>query len=122
MTGRWRFIDVTPQEEQKFEMQTYQELLNEFEGKILDPSHPLSLYVRKVVNRLLEASELGRLKDESDLGTPGDTWNDDSSFGQTRPTSGINTPLPHTWKLLVVNDSTINAMASNGMHPHFAPT
>ena len=118
ITGRWRFIDVTPQEERKLEIQTYQELLNEFEGKILDPLHPVSLYVRRVVNRLLEASELGRLKDESDMGTPGDTWNNGSTHEEIHPTGEMTAPRPQTWKLLVVNDPTINAMASNGIIHH----
>ena len=122
MIGRWRFIDVTPQEEHKLEMQTYQELINEFEGKILHPSHPVSLYVQKVVNRLLEASDLGRLKDENELGTPGDTWNNYSTLGEMHPAGGMNTPRPQTWKLLVVNDSTINAMASYGIHSRFSST
>lgn len=117
MTGRWRFIDVTPQEEHKLEVQTYNELLKEYEGKILDPSHPVSVHVRQIVNRLLEASELGRVIDENDQGTPGDTWNGDSMLGDAHET---HVPPPRRWKLLVVNDLTINAMASYGIHRRFS--
>ena len=122
MTGRWRFIDVTPQEERRYEMQTYNELLKEYEGQVLDPSHPLSVYVRQVVNRLLEASELGRVKDESDLGTPGDTWDTDSSHDERHGGGEMGVPLPRIWKLLVVNDPLINAMASSGIRRYFSPT
>ncbi|KAF8516512.1 peptidase family M48-domain-containing protein [Gautieria morchelliformis] len=114
VTGRWRFMDVTAQEEYRFEMETYKELVKQYQGRILDPSHPTSVSVRQVVSRLLDASELGQLKDEDDFGTPGDTWNDVSTLGEMSSQTKTPQRLPRTWKLLVVNDPTINAMASYG--------
>jgi metalloendopeptidase OMA1, mitochondrial len=107
----------------------HQELIEEFRGKILPPNHPLTRQIRKIVERILAANDLGHLKGSEPSATfpqllsqvlPGfDTHNEggwDPDMHR-RP----DTIAPGTggggreWNLLVVNDpNVVNAMATYG--------
>ncbi|TFY59203.1 hypothetical protein EVJ58_g5927 [Rhodofomes roseus] len=60
-TGRWRFMDVSPQLEAKLARASHEALVAEYGRKVLPPNHPLTRHVRRVVERILEASNLGTL-------------------------------------------------------------
>ncbi|KZT34381.1 hypothetical protein SISSUDRAFT_975683, partial [Sistotremastrum suecicum HHB10207 ss-3] len=120
-TGRWRFMDISPGAERKLAEQTHAQLLQEYRGKILPPNHPLTLQVKKIVTRLLEASDLGHIKADAGTGTFGevlqDLWHSpsgspDMASAPSPPTSARN---PAEWNVMVVNDPKIvNAMATFG--------
>jgi hypothetical protein len=94
-------MDISPRQERLLATHAYQELVSEFEGKLLPPNHPISRHVRRVVSRILESSKLGSLKDEPvhqaqdafGFGTPGDTWSDGSGAG-THQANPQGEPFP----------------------------
>jgi len=109
-------MDVSPKFETKMGKVSYEQLLEEFRGKILPPNHPLTQAVREVVARILEASNLGSLKVEpTSIQQPGasieDLWHADvQKMEEPVPGSG-----GREWQLMVVNDpKVVNAMASFG--------
>lgn len=114
-----------------------QEIRREYAAQTLPPNHTLSLHVRRVVARILEANSLGVLRDGSDTPRKApmppvggahmdqgdasfDNWNPDTQHhfggdgaGETRmaPVYGPQ----KLWDVIVVNDKKmINAMASPG--------
>jgi len=102
---------------------TRQSLLHELQGSILPPNHPLDRHVRRVVSRVLHASNLGVLRGEaqpslSPFGVrsdfEGDSWNPDADFGAAKDPGPSYGPSKE-WDVIVVNDpKMINAMASPG--------
>lgn len=96
-------------------------LRNELQASILPPYHPLSRHVRRVVSRILQASNLGILHGEAHSpfvrsNFEGDNWNPDADLGATTnpgPTYGPS----KEWDVIVVDDpKMINAMASPGRY------
>ncbi|KAI0747380.1 hypothetical protein C8Q74DRAFT_1320563 [Fomes fomentarius] len=71
-TGRWRFMDISPKYETMLAEASYQGLLQEFEGKVLPPNHPLTRHIRRVAKSILEASNLGTEQSWSFSGSPED--------------------------------------------------
>ena len=100
-------------------------LRNELQGSILPPNHPLSRHVRRVVSRVLHASNLGILRGEaqpslSPFGVrpnfEGDAWNPDADFGAATDPGPTYGPSKE-WDVIVVNDpKMINAMANPGRY------
>lgn len=72
-TGRWRFMDVSPQTEKEMAKQSFQEVMNEFGGKVLRENHPDSKYVKRVVERLVESNGL-KAGDDGDGDGDGKGW------------------------------------------------
>jgi hypothetical protein len=98
----------------------YDELLNEFRGKILPSNHSVTRHVQRVVSRILESSDLGQLRSSeprrSLVEALDDFWSEDP-FTSGRPSGESSTPESggKEWNLLVVNDpSVVNAMATFG--------
>ena len=95
---------------------SHEQLLHEFRGKVLPSNHPLTLAIRQVVTRILEASNLGSLKAEpAFIQQPGasieDFWHADVQ-AREEPVPGSG---GREWRLMVVNDpKVVNAMASFG--------
>lgn len=54
-TGRWRFVDVSPAQEQALGQQEFQKVLAEYRARILPPNHPTSQHVRRVASRIVAA-------------------------------------------------------------------
>ena len=104
---------------------TRQSLRNELQDSILPPNHPLSRHVRRVVSRILRASNLGILRGEAppsfspfDVGSnfEGDAWNPDAGFGADTG-QGPNYGPTKEWDVIVVDDpKIINAMATPGRY------
>ena len=102
-----------------------QSLRNELQDSILPPNHPLSRHVRRVVSRILHASNLGVLRGEaqqsfSPFGVrsnfEGDSWNPDADSGAATDSGPTYGPSKE-WDVIVVNDpKMINAMASPGRY------
>lgn len=96
----------------------------ELKQSTLPPNHPLSRHVRRVVTRILQASNLGSIRGEerqvllSPFGLrtdiEGNVWNPDTDLGAAKnPGESYG---PHKlWDVIVVNDKKmINAMANPG--------
>lgn len=90
----------------------------------LPPNHPLSRHVRRVVTRILHASNLGVLRGEAQplISSPfgfgqdseGHAWNPDAEFGAAVDPGPVYGPSKE-WDVIVVNDvKTMNAMALPG--------
>ena len=96
-----------------------EQIIQEFGRKALPTNHPLTVHVRKVVNRLLEANNLGHLKSSgkpATVRTPDDVWDPDVGFGSGRAEQIQPGVGGHEWELMVVNDDKIvNAMAAYGL-------
>ncbi|KAJ3556855.1 hypothetical protein NM688_g1791 [Phlebia brevispora] len=117
-TGRWRFMDVSPKFEAQLAAAAREELIQEFGRKALPANHPLTIHVRRVVSRILEANNLGTLKSSgkpSAFREPDDVWDPDGAFGSSR-TEQVNPGAGgREWELMVVNDDKmVNAMAAFG--------
>ncbi|TKY87217.1 hypothetical protein EX895_003894 [Sporisorium graminicola] len=54
-TGRWRFIDVSAQQEHEMGQETFRQTLAEYRDRILPASHPYSKQVRAVASRIVAA-------------------------------------------------------------------
>ncbi|KIK36189.1 hypothetical protein CY34DRAFT_811477 [Suillus luteus UH-Slu-Lm8-n1] len=119
-TGRWRFMDISPKYETKLAQVAYDELLNEFRGKILPSNHSVTRHVQRVVSRILESSDLGQLRSSEPRRSLGEALDDfwsENPFTSGRPSGESSTPESggKEWNLLVVNDpSVVNAMATFG--------
>lgn len=83
---------------------------------MLPENHPITRHVRRVVTRILEASNLGTLaspepKSIAVSGPTEDLWSPETSFGSEPPPGAGG----REWNLMVVNDDRIvNAAASYG--------
>jgi metalloendopeptidase OMA1, mitochondrial len=99
-----------------------QSLRSELQASILPQNHPLSRHVRRVVSRILHASNLGILEGEahSPFGVrsnfEGDNWNPDADLGTTTDLGPSYSPGKE-WDVIVVDDpKMINAMATPGRY------
>ncbi len=89
----------------------------------MPPNHPVTQHVRKVIERLLDANNLGTLKsarrpESTQAPGPESIWDVDSGFATGR-TEEVNPGVGGSeWELMVVkDDKTVNAMASYGQVP-----
>ncbi|PWZ00447.1 hypothetical protein BCV70DRAFT_199724 [Testicularia cyperi] len=113
-TGRWRFIDVSPEQEHEMGEQTFRQTLQEYRGKILPSSHPYSKQVRAVASRIVAA--LDKAVEHQPHHTRGDSGLDHHSHGpeggiQYGSTSGLSTPSNSAsqtrktnWEVFVIDD------------------
>ena len=96
----------------------------ELKQSTLSPDHPISRHVRRVVTRILQASNLGSIRGEerqillSPFGlrvdTEGNVWNPDTDLGAAKIPGESYGPKKE-WDVIVVNDKKmINAMANPG--------
>ncbi|KAF8057445.1 peptidase family M48-domain-containing protein [Lyophyllum atratum] len=136
-TGRWRFMNTSPQYEEKFGKMAREQTLQEYQGRTLPPNHPISRHVHRVVSRILTASNLGHIRGEPPTshflsptahqthGQAGEeaAWNPDAQFrhgsenegGGGRGSRGVE-GHEREWDVIVVNDNKmINAMALPGV-------
>ncbi|EAU81629.1 peptidase M48 family protein [Coprinopsis cinerea okayama7 len=125
-TGRWRFMAVGPQTEAQIGETVRRQLYQTSGNRILPPNHPITRHVRRVVSRILTASNLGTLRGEK---RPEDTMfgfgnvfggfggfsTPDSDFGAaTQPNESYGPEKE--WDVIVVNDrNMVNAMAAPGV-------
>ncbi|PPR05556.1 hypothetical protein CVT24_003295 [Panaeolus cyanescens] len=72
-TDRWRFMNVSKEYEEEFAKTLRQSLKSELAPHTLPLTHPISLHVRRVITRILDASELGKVVDEERYGL-GRVW------------------------------------------------
>ncbi|KAF5343664.1 hypothetical protein D9758_014700 [Tetrapyrgos nigripes] len=61
-TGRWRFMNVSPETEAEVGKMSRSQITRQFSSQILPSTHPLSLHVQRVVLQILQANNLGTLK------------------------------------------------------------
>ncbi|KAG8968527.1 hypothetical protein FRC03_007178 [Tulasnella sp. 419] len=117
-TGRWRFIDVSPEREKQLAEESNKEVLAEFGSKILPHNHPEARQVSKVASRILSAANLGEVKGHrgeetlslgiSDL-FGNDVWGSPSYGSQAADR------LKQEWEVFVIKDDKIpNAFVTPG--------
>lgn len=104
---------------------TRKQLYHEYGSHILPPTHPVSRHVRRVVTRILSASNLGVIRGEQreptlfggfdNFGGLGGFSSPDSTLGaSTHPSEAYG--REKQWDVLVVNDrKMVNAMATPGV-------
>ncbi|KAG6887564.1 hypothetical protein C0992_011787 [Termitomyces sp. T32_za158] len=117
-TGRWRFMVISPNFEDKIGKLAYQEILQDNANQILPPNHIIARNIRRIVSRILYASNLGEIRGYSTpLGGPGRPWGD--AEGSWDPDSqrqnAYQSATPRQWEVVVVgNPKIVNAMAVPG--------
>ncbi|KAI0791647.1 peptidase family M48-domain-containing protein [Irpex lacteus] len=114
-TGRWRFMNSSPALDAQVADMARKALLEDFQGKLLPPNHPLTLHVAGVVSKILNFNNLGTLKTPHPVKVLGHPT-DDEFWGDSGRTDGLT---PETggkqWELLVVDDDkVVNAAAAYG--------
>lgn len=124
-TGRWRFMNTSQKTEAQIGEMTRKQLYHEYGSHILPPTHPVSRHVRRVVTRILSASNLGVIRGEQreptlfggfdNFGGLGGFSSPDSTLGASTHPSEAYGPEKQ-WDVLVVNDrKMVNAMATPGV-------
>ena len=58
VSGRRRFNWVNPEYEAQMGLQQYQQVVRQYQGQILPPSHPATRLVQKVLERLIPSTSL----------------------------------------------------------------
>ncbi|GLB43055.1 putative peptidase family M48 [Lyophyllum shimeji] len=126
-TGRWRFMNTSPGFEERFGRMAREQTLQEYRERTLPYNHPISRHVRRVVSRILAASNLGHIRGEppeAHFNAPATyhaeageeaPWDPDTRF---QSPSGNVGPYGHQkeWDVIVVNDpKMINAQALPGL-------
>ncbi|KAJ3535466.1 hypothetical protein NMY22_g6483 [Coprinellus aureogranulatus] len=105
-TGRWRFMNTSQKTEAEIGEMSRKQLYHEYGAHILPPTHPVSRHVRRVVTRILSASNLGVIRGEKP---------ESAVLGLFDNFGGAYGPEKQ-WDVLVVNDrKMINAMATPGV-------
>ncbi|KAI9591102.1 peptidase family M48-domain-containing protein [Syncephalis fuscata] len=61
MTGRRRFMSITPEGEKQLAKMSYNGVMQEFGRHILPSSHPVTIFVRRVAERIIQASGMTEL-------------------------------------------------------------
>ncbi|KAI8606657.1 peptidase family M48-domain-containing protein [Dissophora ornata] len=61
MTGRRRFMDVTPQQEEMMAKEAYKQVMSEFGHKMLPSNHPYTKYVERIAWRIIKAAGMENL-------------------------------------------------------------
>jgi len=117
-TGRWRFMNIGPSTEAMLGDAVREEIHRTAGPMLLPDNHVITLHVRRVVSRILTASNLGTIKGEK---KPGDSifsgmfHTGDADFGGSGAPSEAVGPQKE-WEVLVVNDKrTVNAMCAPGV-------
>ncbi|KAG8915460.1 hypothetical protein FRC01_003651 [Tulasnella sp. 417] len=131
-TGRWRFIDVSPEKEREYGRQADEEVLQEFAGKILSPNDPLARRITNVASRIITAANLGAVKgatSSNQLPAQAGGWStlptsSDGSFGDDGSTAtwdmtpaqrSVAERLRQEWEVYVIkDDKTPNAFVTGG--------
>lgn len=62
VSGRRRFNIISAENEAKLAVQMYEEVIEEFQGRIFGPNHPMTRRVRRVMNRLIPMSGIEDLE------------------------------------------------------------
>ncbi|KAF9458105.1 peptidase family M48-domain-containing protein [Collybia nuda] len=112
-TGRWRFMNTSKKFEERIGELARQQSREEYKNTTLPPNHMLSKHVRRVVARILAASNLGVVRGDGLLPaypqTPG-FWNPDEDIDK-----GSNSST-NEWDVIVVNDpKMVNAQVVPGL-------
>ncbi|CDS01941.1 related to OMA1-Metalloendopeptidase of the mitochondrial inner membrane [Sporisorium scitamineum] len=81
-TGRWRFIDVSAEQEHELGQETFRQTLAEYRDRILPASHPYSKQVRAVASRIVAALDKAVDDRNQPHHTKGDPYLDHHSHGE----------------------------------------
>ncbi|PFH49167.1 hypothetical protein AMATHDRAFT_76345 [Amanita thiersii Skay4041] len=128
-TGRWRFMNTSPQFEAKVGEYARAQARDTLQDGSLPANHPISRHVRRVVQRILTANNLGIvmgtagpnvqfLSPRSSLNATedGDLWDPDRELRKSSPGPGSTFGPEKEWEVVVVNNpKVINAMVVPGM-------
>ncbi|PHZ08269.1 uncharacterized protein RHIMIDRAFT_269471 [Rhizopus microsporus ATCC 52813] len=62
ISGRVRFMSITPKQEEAMAVMAYNDVMRQFHNRILPPNHPYTLFVKRVAKRLVQVSGMEDLK------------------------------------------------------------
>lgn len=62
ISGRMRFMDVTPRQEEAMAKQAYQEVMSQYGLRVLPPNHPYTRFVSRVAKRIVQVSGMDDLQ------------------------------------------------------------
>lgn len=132
-TGRWRFMDsLTASIEASAVRSELEQMKHQYSDRILPPNHPIARHIRRTVQAILEANNLGVVKGDPNANRvfsilPGlgaeDSWDPDANMTDTRTKEGSHFESnTREWELIVINDKeTVNAAALPGENSHLTP-
>jgi len=90
--GREQPLALSPNEELRTGRQAYEEVLQEYRGRVLPQNHPDTVRVRRVVDRLTKAAQVDPLQREMHLRTKGYVFEWDVSVVQERQVNAFCLP------------------------------
>jgi predicted Zn-dependent protease len=90
--GREQPLALSPNEELRTGRQAYEEVLQEYRGRVLPQNHPDTVRVRRVVDRLTKAAQIDPLQREMHLRTKGYVFEWDVSVVQERQVNAFCLP------------------------------
>ncbi|KDN41443.1 hypothetical protein K437DRAFT_226755 [Tilletiaria anomala UBC 951] len=120
-TGRLRFNDVSPTQEEQMGIESYKEMLRKYRGRILSPSHPYSQMVKRVAERIVRAIESTGMAEQglSSVGGDGevrmgDAHKDDEFLrskplgvlGRRKSGSDPDASSKTDWEVFVIHDDS----------------
>ncbi|KAI7900266.1 peptidase family M48-domain-containing protein [Cokeromyces recurvatus] len=62
ISGRIRFMNVSPKLEEAMAIQAYNEVMHEFRNRILPANHPYTRFVRRIAQRIIQVSGMEDMK------------------------------------------------------------
>lgn len=104
-TGRWRFMYVSLEQERQTADQAFNQVLKEFQGKILRSSDPIHQYVQGVASRIIRAASVQR--QEGNISA--NHLSDSLHTGLHHPSDPHERKQDVKWQVFVVKDDTPNA-------------
>jgi predicted Zn-dependent protease len=116
-------MNTSPAYETSMAKEVRKELMQEYGGRLLPASHPITRHVTRVVERILQANHLGSLTHTTPSSTPSrppsswdaDPWSSGSSNEDKYAPGTSAGSEQREWNLMVVDDPKMaNAMASFG--------
>jgi predicted Zn-dependent protease len=90
--GREQPLALSPREELRVGREAYEEVLQEYRGRVLPQNHPDTVRVRRVVDRLKRAADIDPRQREMHLRTKGYTFEWDVSVVQERQVNAFCLP------------------------------
>ncbi|KZP00946.1 hypothetical protein CALVIDRAFT_475483 [Calocera viscosa TUFC12733] len=116
-TGRYRFMDLSPQTEAEYAAESFKQIMQEVSPKLLPANHPLVRYCQNIAGRIVSAAGLGTVVPGGTHGVKPERkmrWGSedmesaDADFGSKMTDESI-------WEIFVINDAdTPNAFVLPG--------
>ncbi|EJU01161.1 hypothetical protein DACRYDRAFT_53615 [Dacryopinax primogenitus] len=115
-TGRYRFMDLSPEAEAEYAAESFREIMNEVGPKLLPSNHPIVRYCQAIAARIVSSAGLGHVVPGSTHGVQKRRrgW---GLSGLDEGETGFGNQMTDesTWEIFVINDpDTPNAFVLSG--------